>query len=91
MEIGIISLFPEMFSALNCGITGRAIKDKLINLNYWNPRDFTKDKHHIHAHGYLKCLEYLLTIYDKSMTTPGGFGRQVQWRNEKLERQKVAS
>jgi tRNA (guanine37-N1)-methyltransferase len=45
MWCGIISLFPEMFQALECGITGRAIKEKLLNLQFWNPRDFTTDKH----------------------------------------------
>jgi tRNA (guanine37-N1)-methyltransferase len=41
----IVTLFPEMFTALNYGITGRAIKKKLITLKYYNPRDFSKDKH----------------------------------------------
>lgn len=45
MEVGLVTLFPEMFSALNYGITGRAIKRGLINLRFWNPRDYTKDKH----------------------------------------------
>ncbi|MFZ2315466.1 MAG: tRNA (guanosine(37)-N1)-methyltransferase TrmD [Gammaproteobacteria bacterium] len=45
MQFGIISLFPEMFQALNVGITGRAQKDKLLELQIWNPRDFTTDKH----------------------------------------------
>ncbi len=45
MRIDVISLFPEMFSALDSSITGRAIKTGLITLQYWNPRDFTKDKH----------------------------------------------
>jgi tRNA (guanine37-N1)-methyltransferase len=42
---GIITLFPEMFSALSLGITGRALKEKLIEVNCWNPRDFTQNKH----------------------------------------------
>lgn len=45
MWFGIISLFPEMFQALRVGITGRAIKDCLIKLEYWNPRDFATNKH----------------------------------------------
>lgn len=45
MWFGIISLFPDMFKALDSGITGRAIKEGLIKLDYWNPRDFTVDKH----------------------------------------------
>ncbi len=34
-----------MFSALECGITGRALKEKLVQINCWNPRDFTQNKH----------------------------------------------
>lgn len=45
MEFGIITLFPEMFQALNVGITGRAIKDEVIKLNLCNPRQFSTDKH----------------------------------------------
>lgn len=45
MWFGIVSLFPEMFTALNAGVTGRAIQHGLININLWNPRDFTQDKH----------------------------------------------
>ncbi|MBF0264678.1 MAG: tRNA (guanosine(37)-N1)-methyltransferase TrmD [Gammaproteobacteria bacterium] len=45
MIIDVISLMPEMFSALNYGITGRAIQNQLLTLNLNNPRDFTRDKH----------------------------------------------
>ena len=38
----VITLFPEMFSALNCGITGRALEHGLTKLNFWNPRDYAK-------------------------------------------------
>lgn len=45
LRIDIISLFPEMFTALNSGIPHRAQQKKLLHLNYWNPRDFTHDRH----------------------------------------------
>lgn len=46
MWIGIISLFPEMFSAItDYGVTGRAVKNGLLCIQYWNPRDFTCDRH----------------------------------------------
>ncbi|MGR3807242.1 tRNA (guanine37-N1)-methyltransferase [Pasteurella testudinis DSM 23072] len=46
MWIGIISLFPEMFKAITeFGVTGRAVKHKLLQVQCWNPRDFTHDKH----------------------------------------------
>lgn len=34
-----------MFAALEYGITGRAIKENLLNIPCWNPRDFTQNKH----------------------------------------------
>lgn len=45
IKIGIISLFPEMFQALNCGIPGRAQQKELLSLTHWNPRDFANDAH----------------------------------------------
>lgn len=47
MWIGVISLFPEMFRAItDYGVTGRASRQGLLQINCWNPRDFTHDKHH---------------------------------------------
>lgn len=34
-----------MFSILDYGITGRALKDELIKVNCFNPRDFAENKH----------------------------------------------
>ena len=46
MWFGIISLFPDMFSAVTeHGVTGRAVTRGLVEVDYWNPRDFTEDKH----------------------------------------------
>lgn len=45
MWFGLVTLFPEMFQALNAGITGRALKNHLLTLNYWHPRDFAHDRH----------------------------------------------
>lgn len=42
----VVTLFPEMFSALSgFGITGRAQDRGLYELNCWNPRDFAEDRH----------------------------------------------
>ncbi|QJC29252.1 tRNA (guanosine(37)-N1)-methyltransferase TrmD [Enterobacteriaceae endosymbiont of Plateumaris rustica] len=47
MWIGIISLFPEMFKSItNYGIISKSIKKNLLTINYWNPRDYTKNKYH---------------------------------------------
>ncbi len=46
MDIGVITLFPEMFDAISeQGISGRAFKQQLATLQCWNPREFTEDKH----------------------------------------------
>jgi len=45
MWFGIVSLFPEIFQALNVGVTGRALQDRLLKIDTWNPRDFALDKH----------------------------------------------
>lgn len=46
MRIDVITVFPEMFQAIGqYGITGRAIRNGLVTLRTWNPRDFSEDKH----------------------------------------------
>ena len=46
MRIDVISLFPPMFEAVTGhGVTGRAIKNGLLALRVWNPRDYTEDRH----------------------------------------------
>ena len=45
MKFDVLTLFPEMFEPLNQSIIGRAVKEKLIEINLINIRDFSKDKH----------------------------------------------
>lgn len=45
MKISILTLFPEMFSALNESIIGRAQKSGKIELEIVNIRDFADGKH----------------------------------------------
>ena len=51
MRIDILTLFPEMFSAMQESIIGRAQKTGKIQINVVNIRDYTEDKH-------LKCDDY---------------------------------
>ncbi|TLU66901.1 tRNA (guanosine(37)-N1)-methyltransferase TrmD [Thalassotalea litorea] len=45
-RLEVISLFPEMFHAITeFGVTGRAIRNGLIEFHTRNPRDFAHDKH----------------------------------------------
>jgi len=42
-----VTLFPEMFAALTeFGVSGRAVKQALCSVRFWNPRDFTQDNYH---------------------------------------------
>ncbi len=45
MKIDVLTLFPEMFDALNVGILGKAQQNKLFELNVFNIRDYSLDKH----------------------------------------------
>ena len=45
MKIDILTLFPDMFEAIKQSIVGRAIENKVIDINLINIRDFSKDKH----------------------------------------------
>ena len=44
MRFDVVTLFPEMFSALTqWGVTGRACTESLVDIHLWNPRDVCTD------------------------------------------------
>ena len=45
MKINILTLFPEMFRIFEHSIISRAIKKDIIEINTFNIRDFSMDKH----------------------------------------------
>jgi tRNA (guanine37-N1)-methyltransferase len=45
MIINILTLFPEMFTIFDYSILGRAVKHGSMEINTFNIRDYTKDKH----------------------------------------------
>ena len=45
MKFDVLTLFPEMFGAMNSSIIGKAQEKNLIEINLINIRDFSKDKH----------------------------------------------
>jgi tRNA (guanine37-N1)-methyltransferase len=46
MKVALITLFPEMLEAIKrYGVSGRAVKSGLIEINCFNPRDFASDLH----------------------------------------------
>ena len=46
MKIDVLTLFPEMFTAVTeSSILGRAGEKGIININLINIRDYSRDKH----------------------------------------------
>ncbi len=46
MKIALVTLFPDMLGAVaEYGVTGRAVREGLVALRCWNPRDYTRDRH----------------------------------------------
>ncbi|MFP4610517.1 MAG: tRNA (guanosine(37)-N1)-methyltransferase TrmD [Thiohalophilus sp.] len=46
MRFNFVTLFPQMFSAVTgFGITGRALSRGLIEVGFYNPRDYTTDRY----------------------------------------------
>ncbi|PJI06609.1 MULTISPECIES: tRNA (guanosine(37)-N1)-methyltransferase TrmD [Clostridium] len=45
LKIDILTLFPEMFDLFNYSMIGRAQKNGIVEINTYNIRDYTLDKH----------------------------------------------
>ena len=45
MKINVLTLFPEMFSAVTGSILGKAVEKGLLEFHFINIRDFSNDKH----------------------------------------------
>ena len=46
MRIDVISIFPPMFEAITGdGITGRAIREGILTLRVWNPREYAENSY----------------------------------------------
>lgn len=46
MKLAVVTLFPGMFEALlNHGVSGRAVKQAIVEVGLYNPRDYTSDRH----------------------------------------------
>lgn len=81
MTFHIITLFPESLdSYIHSSIIGRAVSDKKIKIRFYNPRDYTKNKHKrvdrqpygggpgmvIEAESMVKAIEASLKLKAKS-------------------------
>jgi tRNA (guanine37-N1)-methyltransferase len=45
MRIDVITTFPEIFAPIHASILGKAQERQLLEIRYWNPRDYSKDPH----------------------------------------------
>jgi tRNA (guanine37-N1)-methyltransferase len=86
MHIEVVTLFPEMFSAVSDnGVTGRAIQNGLVQLGTVNPRDFTDDRHNtVDARPYgggpgmVMMVEPLRAAISEAKKALGDHGKQAK-------------
>ncbi len=71
MKITILTLFPEMFSALHASILGRAERSGKLDLEVLDIRDYTEDKHK-------KCDDYPFGGGAGMVMTPQPVGSAVE-------------
>jgi tRNA (guanine37-N1)-methyltransferase len=45
LQIGVITIFPQMFDTLQYGVIGRALEQGVAKLRCWNPRDWSNNDH----------------------------------------------
>jgi tRNA (guanine37-N1)-methyltransferase len=88
MRIALVSLFPEMFSAVSdFGVTGRAVEQGQLELLLSNPRDYATDRHGtVDDRPYgggpgmlmkIDTLEAALANAREQLGEPGAGGRRV--------------
>ena len=82
MRIDILTLFPEMFSALNESILGRAQKQGKVKINVVNIRDYTTDKH-------LKCDDYPFGGGAGMVMMPEPIGNAIEAIDPKREARRI--
>lgn len=76
LHLGVVSLMPEMFRALEYGVIGRAISQGLAKFETWNPRDFglgphrqVDDKPYGGGPGMVMLYEPLRLAIEKALST----------------------
>jgi tRNA (guanine37-N1)-methyltransferase len=97
IRFDVITLFPEMFSAVtHSGISGRALETGLWSIGLWNPRDFTKDNYRTvddrpygGGPGMLMLAEPLEKALDAAKQAGGGKVIYLSPQGRKLDHEKV--
>jgi len=93
IRFGVVTLFPEMFSALTAsGITSRALEAGLWSLKTWNPRDFTTDNYRTiddRPYGGGPGMVMLAEPLEKALDAAGGKVIYLTPQGKKLDHGKV--
>jgi len=95
----VITLFPEMVGQITAeGVLGRAIRQGIIGLTCWNPRDFTHDRHRTvddrpygGGPGMLMKVQPLADAIDAARQTAGASATVIYLspQGQRLDQQKV--
>lgn len=97
MRIDILTLFPEMFEALNTSLLGRAQNKGALSINIVNFRDFSKNKHKkVDDYAFSGGAGMVLTpqpIYDalQSVVTKNSYVVYMSPKGTPLTQKKVIS
>jgi tRNA (guanine37-N1)-methyltransferase len=96
----VITLFPEMVGQITAeGVLGRAIRQGIIGLTCWNPRDFTHDRHRTvddrpygGGPGMLMKVQPLADAVDAARKQAGASARVIYLspQGQRLNQQKVS-
>jgi tRNA (guanine37-N1)-methyltransferase len=97
IRFDVVTLFPEMFSAvMHSGIGGRALETGLWSIGLWNPRDFTGDSYRTvddrpygGGPGMLMLAEPLEKALDAAKEAGGGKVIYLSPQGRKLDHEKV--
>lgn len=82
MKITVLTLFPEMFAALDESIVGRAKKEGKFQLNVVDIRAYTEDKH-------LKCDDYPFGGGAGMVMTPQPVGAAMEAADPRHEARRI--
>ena len=76
MWLGVITLFTDMFDAVTReGVFGRAVASEILSIEFFNPRDYTTDRHRTvddrpygGGAGMVMCIEPIYNCVKKLMS-----------------------
>ena len=99
MWFGVVTLFPEMLQALTQqGVSGRAVKQRKVTVQSWNPRDFAHDNYQTvddrpygGGPGMLMKIQPLRDAIQAAKTAAGGEAKVIYLspQGRKLDQQGV--